>query len=438
MMALPDIPRAYTAIAECAAVLLYARILPMRQSRGVTAALSVGWAVLLTLFLETTGKVPLAWWIPCMMAAIGLSYLYLLATRDVALLECAYYTARAFLLAELAASLEWQIHCAVWPEREGICLLSLGMLALVYTAVFGGIAWLEYSRSRADNRPRIGKKAAISAVVMAAAAFAVSNLSFLGGSEVNLSVYYIRTLVDFSGVLILTIQHDQLREAALRSELDAMDEVLRRRYEQYKQSREGIRLINSRYHELKVQIANIRAERDQAKQDAALARMESGIRQYEAENKTGNPVLDTLLTAKSMECQRQNINMTSVVEGRLLNFLSTREICALVGAPLDNALESLAAEPDEEKRLLRVAIYAQSGCVMLRFENYCAQPVELGPDGLPAHSAHGGYDLKGVRAAAQQRDGTMTVRWENHWFSLRVLLPLPADGAGRAAPEDED
>ena len=112
-----------------------------------------------------------------------------------------------------------------------------------------------------------------------------------------------------------------------------------------------------------------------------------------------------------------------MADGRLLNFLTTREICTLVGAPLDNAMESLSAEPDPEKRLLRVAIYAQNGFVMLRFENYCAAPVELAPDGLPARSTHGGYDLKGVRAAAQQHDGTMTVKWENGWFTVRILLP---------------
>ena len=52
---------------------------------------------------------------------------------------------------------------------------------------------------------------------------------------------------------------------------------------------------------MKVQIADIRAQRDRAKQDAALAKMENSILQYEAENKTGNPVLDILLTAKSTE-----------------------------------------------------------------------------------------------------------------------------------------
>ena len=32
-------------------------------------------------------------------------------------------------------------------------------------------------------------------------------------------------------------------------------------------------------------------------------------------------------------------------------------------------------------------------------------------------------DLRGVRAAAEKRGGTMTLHWENEWFMLRVLLP---------------
>ena len=207
------------------------------------------------------------------------------------------------------------------------------------------------------------------------------------------------------------------------TELAELDGVLHRQYEQYKQSKENIRLINRRYHELKMQIAAIRAERDHAKQDVALAAMESGIRQYEAENKTGNPVLDTLLTAKSLYCQQHHITMTCVADGHLLDFLETGEICTIVGTALDNATESVETEPDHEKRLIRVAVYAQNGFVMLRFENYSAQEVELGADGLPRRNTHGGSDLRGVRAAAEKRGGTMTLHWENEWFTLRVLLP---------------
>ncbi len=103
--------------------------------------------------------------------------------------------------------------------------------------------------------------------------------------------------------------------------------------------------------------------------------------------------------------------------------MTTGEICTIVGTALDNATESVLTEPDPEKRLIRVAVYAQNGFVMLRFENYCAQPVELGPDGLPRQSSHGGYDLKSVRAAAETHGGTVTLHWENEWFPLRVLLP---------------
>ena len=372
MTTLPDIPRLYTALAEVLAAVLYAQAMPPRMDKRLCWGITVVWAGLLAVFLQLTGDVPLVWWIPCMTAAIGWIYLYLWGTRAMNLLEAGYSCARAFILAELAASVEWQLHCVLWPQQGAGKPLSLVLLAVVYAALYGFLYLFEQRRATAA-RLTITTAAMLMAVVMAVTVFAVSNLSFVSNGEATMSVFYIRTLVDFAGVLILSVQHEQLRENALHSELTAMDNVLRRQYEQYKQSKENIRLINRRYHELKMQIAAIRAERDQAKQDAALAEMESGIR-------------------------------------------------TIVGTALDNATESVSAEPDPEKRLIRVAIYAQNGFVMLRFENYCASPVELAADGLPKRSAHGGYDLKSVRAAAENHGGTLTLHWENEWFTLRVLL----------------
>jgi len=363
MTALPDIPRLYTALAECLAVLLFTPALAPRFSRAVTGGVTLLWAAVLSAFLGLTGDVPGGLWIPCMVTAIGLSYLYLWGVWSITLLEAGYHCARAFILAELAASVEWQLHCALWPARGPWEPLSLLLLALVYGTLFGIMCYLQHRRPQPAGHLQIGGSAALTAVMLALTAFAVSNLGFLPGSEINMSIFSIRTLVDFSGVLILSVQHEQLRESALHQELSAMDNVLHRQYEQYKRSKEGIELINSRYHELKVQIADIRAQRDRAKQDAALAKMENSILQYEAENKTGNPVLDILLTAKSMECQEKQIRMTSVADGHLLDHLSTREICTLVGTALDNAIESCAAEQDPEKRLIRTAVYAQNGFV---------------------------------------------------------------------------
>ena len=124
-MTLPDIPRLYTALAEVLAAMLYAHRLPPRMDQRVIWGVEAGWAVLLGAFLQATGEVPLAWWIPCMAMAILSMLLFLWVTRSITLLEAGYVCARAFILAELAASVEWQLHCVLWPQRGGAEPLSL-------------------------------------------------------------------------------------------------------------------------------------------------------------------------------------------------------------------------------------------------------------------------------------------------------------------------
>ena len=130
MTTLPDIPRLYTALAEVLAALLYAHRLPPRMDQRVIWGVEAGWAVLLGAFLQATGKVPLAWWIPCMAMAILSMLLFLWVTRSITLLEAGYVCARAFILAELAASVEWQLHCVlVAAARSG---------GAAFAAVVGG------------------------------------------------------------------------------------------------------------------------------------------------------------------------------------------------------------------------------------------------------------------------------------------------------------
>ena len=156
-----------------------------------------------------------------------------------------------------------------------------------------------------------------------------------------------------------------------------------------------------------------------AQQDSRFGAAEQWREQLET--LTGHPVLDTLLTAKTMECQQENITITSVADGRMLGFLTIRELCTIVGVALDNAIAAVRAEPDPEKRLIKVAVYSQGGFAMLRFEHYTEAAPALDADGLPKQ----GSDLKSVRTTVGQHGGSMTLHWENNWCTLRILFPLP-------------
>ena len=111
-----------------------------------------------------------------------------------------------------------------------------------------------------------------------------------------------------------------------------MQNVLQNQYVQYKQSRESIDLINYKYHDLKHQIAVLRSETDPEKRNEFLNHMEDEIRQYEAQNKTGNKVLDTVLTSKSLYCAKHGITFTCVADGTLLDFMDIMDICSIFGS----------------------------------------------------------------------------------------------------------
>lgn len=430
MNALPDIPRIYTALAEWCACLIY--LLPMRSRQRkfpfmLTAAGGLG---IQAAFLTLTGGLPLPFWIPCMAAAVGLMFVFLWLPGHATVPDAAYCCVQAFVLAELAASLEWQIHCFFWPDGT-LHPASLLVLAAVYGAVFLLMGWLVGRHLPSEGRLGITWRELGSAFIIAFAVFSVSNLSFVTGntpfsSQYGSEVMNIRTLVDLGGVAILFAHLLQCGDLRVRRELEAMQNVLQNQYLQYQQSRESIELINRKYHDLKHQIAVLRAEPDAARRGAYLDQMEADIKQYEAQNKTGNSVLDTVLTSKSLYCAGANITFTCVADGSLLNFMDVMDLCTIVGNALDNAIECEEKITEPEKRLIHMTLSAQKGFVLLRVENYCEDKLTF-EDGLPATTkgdrAFHGYGLKSIRYVARKYEGTVTAGISGSWFELKVLLP---------------
>ena len=265
------------------------------------------------------------------------------------------------------------------------------------------------------------------------AAFFVSNLSFVYSntpfsSSFITEIYNTRTLVDLAGLVILCAYHLQRQQLHTQRELDAIQNILQTQYQQYQQSKESIDLINRKYHDLKHQIALLRSEGDAARRSAYLDQMEGEIRSYEAQNKTGSSVLDTVLTSKSLSCVQDHIQLTCVADGSLLSFLEVMDICTIFGNALDNAMESVRTIPQEEKRLIHVTVSARKGFVFLRFENYCEQDL-IFSDGLPVTTKgdgdYHGYGLKSVRYTAQKYGGSLSVSLKDNWFELDVLIPQP-------------
>lgn len=434
--AVADIPRLYTAIAEWAACLVYIVIIARRARWLVTAALAaVGLAALAAVQLWA-GTLPLPLWIPGMLAAVAVMFALVYASSRVSLVTAGYVTARAFVLAELVASLHWQL--------DRFYLADAGdpprvlFVAFVY-ALCAVVAWFVERRHFAQGEVLVVEwRELVSAVAIAAVTFGVSNLSFVTASTpfsvgVGPEIFYIRTLVDLCGFISLYVQREVRRELQARRDADAMAQLIRSQHDQYEISRRAIDEVNRAYHDMKHHLDALRAEADPGTRARLFDELSESVQGYGDQVRTGNRVVDAVLTAKRASARDDDIEVAYVVDGALFDFLKPLDVTAILGNAVDNAVEGARSVREADGRIVRVALFAQDDFVMLRVENsYDGVIRRSGGRIVSRKSGSGhGYGLRNIEAAVAAYGGTTSVTHDDHWFSLHVLLPRagsdPAD-----------
>lgn len=427
-----DIPKLYTALAEWMSCLVFVLLLKRRWSRPVTCGIMLASLAVLGILQNWIGRAPVALWIPGMIVALLIMYgTMLLCCRETAT-DIGFYWAIAFIFAEFAASLEWQFY-SFYAQSLGDSLGAQAIFLIVFYGIMFYAAYVFQKKQLGKSGTyHVAWKEVISAGIIAVGAFLISNISYvypntpLSGQS-RAEIFYIRTLVDLAGGVMLIAQQDRWRDMQTRLELDSINGLLQRQYEQYRQSRENIEAINRKYHDLKHQIGVIRLEASAEKREEYLNQLESGVEGIGSMQKTGNDVLDTILFSKQLYCAKHQINMTVVADGARLDFMDVMDICSVFGNALDNAIESVLKLPDKEKRLIRIAVYTQNNFLMIRVENYFEGPLQMEEGEFKStkqdKSQHG-YGIKSIRYTAEKYGGSISTEAQDNWFHLRVLFPI--------------
>jgi hypothetical protein len=375
--ALPDIPRLYTGICEWLACVVYLLVIYRRVPLRRTIAVGLIGLPAMIAIQYFDGVMPIWFWVIGMLLAFAGMWAIILFGAGTGKREGMYIAARAFVLAELVASLHWQLVMSLNlgenPERAQ--LFSLLLLAVTYAVCFT-VAWLIERGNFANDAPTVATaQLAIGTGAITIVTFAMSNLSFVStntpfSGTVGQEVFYIRTLVDFCGFAILYAQQEQARRMEASTELTSINAQLESQHQEYLASKENIESIGRLAHDLKHQIAALRAEVDPEHAAAGFEQLEASVAQVSAQQHSGNPVLDVILTTKMRTCADRGITLTAVADGKLLEGMSSMDIASLFGNALDNAIEATSKLPDPQQRLIRLALYGQGQFTVIRVENY--------------------------------------------------------------------
>lgn len=432
------LPRIHTAIAQWLFCVIY--LLPVRKKRfsllpGAAVSLAfLGLLVLLNRMGEYAHGISWAAYFALCVAAMLAMFMTVGVLK---LREAIYHWSQAFVMAEFAASLEWQanyylLHYLDLNNYQQGVAVSYIVLGAVYVIVAFTAYWLTNRRRAEHSRYHITGKDASSALLIAISVFGIGNLPFaLRGTafttSLQLGVLWIRTMADFAGIIILEASESRRRETNLSYELEATESLMQRQYEQYRQFRANDESLHQVYHDLKHQIAFLRTETNDARKEERLQAIENVIQRHEAVSDSGNGVLDTLLTGKNLTCMEKKITMTCYADGRQLGFMDAMDICSLFGNAIDNAVECVEQIKDECKRLIHVTVSVQNDMMLIVIENCCDKPLDIDHDTISTtkldKSLHG-YGLKSIRRTVEKYNGYIELKQEDGWFSLTAVIPL--------------
>lgn len=379
----------------------------------------------------------------CMSVIWGGMLLFFRSCLDITLRDAAYFTVRAFFVGDFAASLFWQLVFYLMG-RLGIDdkLLMSACVLLPGYAIFFGIIWLIERQFRKELRElQIQRKDLAVALLSGVFLYFSANVSYVFpdgpfSSRVLFDTYMLRTLTEFGANAILLAYHVRVMDLHTKLQMQAMENAWKLQVDHYKTYEASIALVNQKYHDLKHQLHLLRDSVSTDEKMHYLDEMERELSAYEAQNKTGNGVLDTILTAKSMECKRAGICLTCVADGKALSFVHPLDLSALFGNMLDNAMECELKIPEQDKRLIHICVAQQKSYIQIRVRNICEEAIAF-RDGLPVttkgdHRYHG-FGTASIHSIVEKYQGSLIMRCEDGWFEVSILFPIHAQPVAAAA-----
>lgn len=377
--------------------------------------------------------VNISWYISLsLLTLIHLRSLYTLNVSDTLFLGIAAYSLQHIeyvLVNETLALGVWPVLTEYLILYIFICAVSYFLLCLLAVKIFAGKLQSWDGVIFEDNWGNV-LFFSLMFIVLLYSAFMCQNI-FLEGSKTEGVVNYQGAISDFFNcMLVLVVQYSIFRITTLNREKEIVNHLLYERKRQYNLSKENIDIINRKCHDLKHQIGALRHARGE-ELEHYIDEVEGSIMIYDMVLETDNEVLNTILSEKSLYCEKHEITLSCIVDASHMDFMSTLDIYALLGNALDNAIECVSRYKDKEKRVISLNISAKDSFLCIQTNNYYEGTMKMAA-GLPVstktrNKEYHGFGMKSMKQLAEKYGGSMYTKLEDGIFTLQIVLPMPQE-----------
>ena len=297
--------------------------------------------------------------------------------------------------------------------------IYLGIYAALYAACYF-IFVRPISRSRDYNA---GISVLVTFAVVLVVNVAVNTVSELYSQE-HFQLYIIGLIIQIVCMLmILFVQTLLLDRMQLKNEKQIVNTILEQQEKQYKFAEVNAELLSIKAHDLKHQVAVLRAGGEEA--EKLLRSIEDVTAAYDTVIKTDNTAVNIVLSEKWMYCKSHDIKLSCIVNPQALGFMENTDVYSLLGNLLDNCIEAVAMLESAEKRIISCNITDHAGVVTISSKNYYSGSLVV-KNGLPVTSKNDktshGFGTRSIRRIVEKYGGTVDMNAEDGVFEVNITF----------------
>ena len=298
----------------------------------------------------------------------------------------------------------------------------IGVLIAVYFLLARAFAKANKSFDKKVNHSIVGAFVIYSYIIVAIQGCQVFNNNF-NGSDLDTLPLVFNGIMIIIDVFFIFCQRFLLVWAKTSQEKEETE----RFFESYKEQTEAqlanMELINIKCHDMKHQLRSMLEK--QSVDEEFIKEAQDVISVYDSQVKTGNDTLDLLLTQKSLACSATKTELTVMIDGEALDFMSAQDINSFFGNAIDNALEYLT-RVQEENRFIRISSKNVGEMFSVRIENYCDNDINFDKSGLPQttkeDNGYHGFGTKSIQMVARKYSGDASFAREDNLFVVTAYF----------------
>lgn len=212
----------------------------------------------------------------------------------------------------------------------------------------------------------------------------------------------------------------------LSREVEYLKYAIRQSERQYRISKDTIDLINIKCHDIRYKLGMLAAQGATGLKQLN-EELNTSVSIYDSRMETGSPLLDVLLTEKSLFCEQNRINLSCMIDGKHLGFIEEGDLYCLFGNLVDNALEAVKNIAEPERRVIDLVVKKKDGLLLVQEENYFDGPLAF-EDGLPVTTKddkdYHGFGMRSLRLIARKYGGELSAFARGDVFHLNLIFTL--------------